>query len=754
MTKLGASEKDLAMALVSIRTEKEVEQVIQLAEELYGKTRWRHVGDRPNNIGTVRLGSDPALGVVERLINAQDSMLDLGRMLNPTDEVRSPTEAAQKWLGVPKGGIADMTESERRELGSKIRIWLNESGDSKRPTVVWEDDGIGQSPGSFPTTFMSLNENNKVSQRWNMGTYGQGGAVTFGFSKATVVYSRRHPDYRGSNPDRVGWTIVKEVETDPEKEMLPTYMYLVGSDNEVMELAPELFPDLRHGSRITGVAYDLQGWTGPFTTGLWQFLHAAIFEPVLPFLLTGKREKEKDYGSRIIVGNTVRLDRPDRARGDIDVAHMDSTKLDLGPDLGKVVFRYWVLRRPEGSTSTSDAAAAYVRADSAVSITLFGQRQDVMPRSWIKTQAFLPFLYKNMVVQINANNLTARAKRELFASTRERATKSELREHIYERLAAVLRNDEELKRLNHEERERLLRQSTAASSEKVRKRLAKFITTKVKNLLKAGEGSADSGTGGTRKGKSGGTSPPRNTDDSRLHNVPTRLEIKRKSMRLRQGGTCWTWVEIDAKNGYLPGHDDSLTVEIDRGDEKVRLAMRSTLLGGLTRWTFEASPDAPIGEVKVSVSLMTPAGILEDSTVLHVEKPEEARRKSTGPEPETGPDVRWVTKEEWDDHEMSARMVGYVSVDEDETIIWVNRNYHLLDRALGRRNLTPEQVETRADRYQFPVAVALWLQDDAAKKADPAPSADYRNAEMERLAEAVLLASDPDVDLALEESED
>lgn len=33
--------------------------------------------------------------------------------------------------------------------------------------------------------------------------------------------------------------------------------------------------------------HDVQGLQGPFTTQMWQFLHAALFEPVLPFIVTG-----------------------------------------------------------------------------------------------------------------------------------------------------------------------------------------------------------------------------------------------------------------------------------------------------------------------------------------------------------------------------------------------------------------------------------------------------------------------------------
>ncbi len=229
------------------------------------------------------------------------------------------------------------------------------------------------------------------------------------------------------------------------------------------------------------------------------------------------------------------------------MAHRDNVSFDLGDRFGSVTFNYWVLRRPAESATTTDRAASYVRADSAVSMTLFGQRQDNQARSWIKDNAKLPFLYKGMVVQVSADGLTPVAKSEVFASTRERATKSDLLSEIYDRLASVLRNDDVLSQLNHEEKERLLAKSTSASSEKTRQRLAKFVKTKLQGLTKPGKGGIDTGTGGRRKSYPGGTGH-RDTTDAHLPNVPTHLKFKSDSVRTNQGAGGYTWVDIDAKD--------------------------------------------------------------------------------------------------------------------------------------------------------------------------------------------------------------
>jgi hypothetical protein len=183
--------------------------------------------------------------------------------------------------------------------------------------------------------------------------------------------------------------------------------------------------------------------------------------------------------------------------------------------------------------------------------------------------------------------------------------------------------------------------------------------------------------------------------------------------------------------------------------------MRSKLLGGKSRWVFEAEGDAIEGDYTFRANLLTASGVLTGTTAITVAVPREAKPRTTGTEPETGPEVRWVYRDEWSEHNgMDARTVGYVTEDQEETIIWVNRHHHGLETALAGRRLTPEQIETRATRYQFPVACALWLQHDDLKRTEPRPDEAYQKAEMERLAEAVLVAIDPDVDLAGEESED
>lgn len=766
-------EQDLAELIWRAQTPGEVEQIVKTAEKHYGIKRVP-VG-RNNNIGTIRMASDPGLALVERITNGFDSLLEMAVLLNPGAEPQSPEEAAQLLYGVPAGGLGDMTDADRRALATNLIVSMHESGVAKRPTVRVEDAALGQHPDDFSTTLLSLNEENKVGKQYTMGTYGQGGSVTLGFSEWTVIVSRRHPKLLDGKPDCIGWTVAFEEETDPAKNVLPRYVWIVKADGTTLRLPPSTIPELEHGTRITHVRYDVQSLTGPFTTQMWQFLHAAVFDPVLPFILTGDRKSDphKKSGApddRVIIGNAARLNNIDKAKGDLVLGAYDSHDIDLGPEYGSVAMSWWALVRPEGSTSKSDAAGAYVQANSAVALTLHGQRQDAERRAWIKDKAMLPHLYKNMVVHINANRLRPLGRRELFASTRERATESELRHLIYDTLAELLRTDPELKRLNHDEKEKLLRRSTAATNEKVRKRLGKFIKTKLKGVVKptgaqSGSGTGGAGKGGTKsgddKGKdkktSGGSNGGgRNTDDTHLPKVPTEVRFESKALRVAQGFNGYVWVLIDAKNGYLPEHDDTLDVVFTGPDpDKLHLHSRSRLLGGKARWSVRATADAPMGDYTMSVKLMTSNGLLKAEIPVNVvEPPDPKKQPQGGSEDDTGPDVRWVFKNTFDEMGMTVQTVGRVDEDDESTIIWVSRDFSLLANALSSSRYTAEQVQTRAERYQYPVACGLWLQHHEQKSAEPKPEESWLAGEMHRLAEAVLVAMDPDVDLAGVESED
>ena len=81
---------------------------------------WRAVGDRENNLATINLGTDPAAGLIERITNAIDAVLERvwNEMGRPTN-IRSPREAFESWFGIQDGrleNVADTGQNWQRQL--------------------------------------------------------------------------------------------------------------------------------------------------------------------------------------------------------------------------------------------------------------------------------------------------------------------------------------------------------------------------------------------------------------------------------------------------------------------------------------------------------------------------------------------------------------------------------------------------------------------------------------------------------------
>jgi hypothetical protein len=745
----------LAKAISAAKTVEDIEHLLAAAEADLGGLRWRDLGDRPNNAGTVQIASSAASALIERATNAIDGMLELKAEEHAGALPTSPRDAAREWFAVPRHGIGELSDSERRSLASNIRVILEDSGDPCRPTVRVIDHGIGQHPADAPSTLLSLNENNKVGKPYLQGAYGQGASATYRFGKYTLIVTRRKPSLNGERADLVGWTVVWEDPGDPYVDKLPIYRYLVDEEGQIPVFDPGLLSDPDwHGVSVTHVAYDLRGYTAAYTqpkNGIWALFHSSLFDPVLPFLVGGNREVDiKTAGedsTRVVIGNAARLNNPSGPRGDLAVSYRNSETYELGKatgrDLGRFAINYWVLQRPPDSTSTSDPTASYVGQDNAITMTLSGQRQDAESRTWLRTRTELPFLVKNLIVQIDVDALSPIAKRELFSSTRERAVDGDLRERIYAEVATVLKQDSELRRLEREERDRLLAQSTEQVDDKVRERLRKHIETLLKNKTRKVT-RTEPVPEPTRPGGRGGA---RNTDDSNLLSVPTQMHLLREPITIKRGGATTVWVEINAKNGYLPEQEDDLSVSFDAGlGGKVHDVAKSRLLGGKSLWRFQAAPDTPLGDYLVEAVLVTANGVISASSTIRVIEAVKTKTKTvTAEEPEKGPVIKWMRRESWDGLGWDAQTVGEVQVRSDETLILLNRDQRLLERALDQnKKLTKEQIQTREGRYLFPVACGLYEQYDATKEMKEPPSSEYVSGELERLAEAVLLVIDQD----------
>jgi hypothetical protein len=617
-------DRALARKLIEAESIEETEAAIAAVEMRIANPRWRAVGDIENNHGAAQIGVDPPTQLIERFINGQEAAIELE--VRRTGIVpKTPHDAARKLFGVPSRGLADMKDPEVRALAERtVSVTLADSGD-KKPTVVVEDRGIGQHPSAMPRTMLALHRSEKTDKPYLIGQYGQGGASTLLHSVYTIFVSRRAPDLLDpGQDDLVGFTVVRFRE---RRVKGGTYEYLT-SDRMMLALtaadAPAPF-NAQHGTRVIHVAYDLHGYAAGYRrhkTGLWALVNAAIFDPVLPIHIKGKRlvdvkhDKNASTTGRIAKGNVAVLaglpqkpptgtaaaptdddgggdDGDDgdavRRRGKTWLRYEDEqtyTIEDSTTSFGDVRFRIWVL-------GGVDSTETYVRADQAISITLCGQRHGQESRDFLR-RCKLGFLSKRIIIQIDADGLNREAKRRLFPSGRERQRNTDITELIFKELAEYLANNEDIQALEEEARQEALANASSKVKDSVCKRVARLMQRHLAGTGGNGAGAAIGGgvvltdAAAGRIGRTPGLrqkpkppAPKTPPDDSPMPAIPTKMTVANSTLTVQAGRQTHAVLKLDAKNGYLADHVSELSVEIvpagDVGTEG--LAIYGTLPG-------------------------------------------------------------------------------------------------------------------------------------------------------------------------------
>ena len=246
--------KELAQQVFEVVTAEEVHDLLAaIGGEI--SVSWLPIGGIPNNVHTVEVSSDPALALMERPINGIDALLDL-RARELKETAPTPHIAAERWYGVPSGGLTDLPEGDRRKLAEMLQVTMLESGATAEPTIVIQDQGTGQHPDDFPSTLLSLLASNKKEQSHVMGVYNAGGAASYRFARYVIIASRLAPTLLEGRADEIGFSIVRYNPLDPERFKSGTYEFLAAGDGSIIRLDLAELPDLAFGTYVKLVQYE------------------------------------------------------------------------------------------------------------------------------------------------------------------------------------------------------------------------------------------------------------------------------------------------------------------------------------------------------------------------------------------------------------------------------------------------------------------------------------------------------------------
>jgi hypothetical protein len=704
--------KKIFEQLLKANTAKDLTDILEILTEDFD-IKWLPVGGRGNNQSTINMGTDPAAGLVERITNSIDSILDLEwhKQGCPKD-IDNPRKAAQKWFGLQDGklrNIKDASAKNIQELARKIVVTLKDSEREEFPTVEVRDYGTGIKGEEFSRTILSLNDDNKIDKLHQMGAYGQGGSTALSFNTFTVIISRPNKILKKGNS--VSFTIIRFNDGGLGQRKLGWYEYCVASVSE-QPLSLEYPEDkFEAGTLIRHIGMDLGKYTakltGP-TSSLWYLAHHYMFDTIMPFTISGQRQKDLNKGkveNRSVLGNNRRLTLG--GTGGEEENSLTQYKRDATLTFrdGKVTIYYWVLTI-EGDKPW-ERIKNYTLSSEPIIITFNGQRQGHLLNSIIKTDLKLPFLEKYMVVQIECDQMDNESKRQLFSSTRETTRDTSIKKELSKLLADTLDADDELKRLDRERRERYLRKDETDVLDKLRKRLASRINAYLK-ASGGGKGVKATDTGKTVKTKK---QPPIPVNDP-----PTFIEITTpKDKEVIIGKTFSIKFKTDAHPNLFSNPDWFFSVIEPHSFGSYTGSARVVDGYGIAYFkTWETVEEGT--EATITLELRPPRQKTISDTVTVVAAPMEEGADTKDPGNKNAPNIEIIPVSENDpyykDHGWTTHTVAEVADDQDAVFIYINdSNTHLAKLIERAQQYSTQTVESIKNRYREHIGFCSFMID-------------------------------------------
>jgi hypothetical protein len=629
-------------------SEANVQAVIDSIPEMANPKNWRPLDNRETNFNvTSNQASDGGKALTELMTNMVDAMLMKHALLKSIDPKgkKAPAtmhEAVDRLIKNLRGGKLtnlDPKDSWPREF-SKSNLIIGVTGAKSRraglPCYTFVDNGEGQHPDNFKTTFLSLSTGNKndipfVQGKYNMGSSGVLGYCGLRWFK--LIVSRRYDD---SGP--WGFTLMRK---RPGGGM-PVAEYFVLPDGKIPSFNEDaLYPFMKgDGKRYQGVhlasgtvikLYDYQ-IPSRFQTGFRgtrEALNENLVDTILPFLIldfrqtpdpkrSGYRAEGIDdrsfYGMEYLLLNAHK-DRPDSEVREEDDQPEDNEASGLGriavaniktEELGEIVISAIKLKRnlPEWLKPA--------KTNNRVFHAVNGQVQFKQTRGYLSQTCGFPALKDRVVIIVDASDLSLEAHNEVWKGDREHVRNTIIGERYQDVVTAAIKKSQPLIDLQNEvAREELEQAAKTERNDLFQKlvqadpNLAGLLTNKDPVITLPSKGADSNGDDTGPKEFEGKYSPTFLRFEGKARETGVALPINR---------TRPVAARTDAQNGYLQRADNKGTLVIDP-TIYARFGLNSQLHNG--RLTIYLDP-VP-GAVKVGDEITFKVGLQDPSMPQPVE---------------------------------------------------------------------------------------------------------------------------------------
>ncbi len=729
-------------ALLDASTSEDVEEIIQ---HLGQKIKWVPLGNNEGNFSTIAMTNDAYNAITERCTNAMDAMIEFQVETHPElKKLHSPRKVIEDVYKIPYGNLRNASSQEVGKLAKEITLSFKESENQNAPTIQIQDNGIGQHPDDFPNTLLGLSRNYKVSKFYLIGAFGQGGQTSFFFCHYGIVISRKAQQLlKEGQKDEIGWSIVRYRDPSTSEVVYKQGLYeycVEATTGQPLRFDPAEFRTLfSHGTIIKLVHYKMtKGGSNvlqPAGTA-WGYLSQTLFDPILPFRLSEER-KRYEVDHRNFAGLAPRLWHGGK-KDKVEIENETYEHHEL-ENHGKITINFWILKQIEDSapspgqqqTRWHDIKKGFVSGSDAIFITLNGQQHDVWQTNFLKDDCNLTYSFDNIIVQVDCDELSDLAKRELIATTRE-LRRGDIRDLLMEEVSNVLKNDRNILAFEKKTKEGVLFAKTQKDTSKIRSLVGKFILKNPNLSQFIAKKGAETGQGPAQVKKKQPPGPDEEEGDEPIREgeleAPTLLEVptilhianKRDPIRVEKGGNCLIRLEINAVDAYLEAEPQKLRFENETNI--ARHKSRSKLRKGKLSVYIHCPRTARVGQRdRVTFQLELPnKAFLTDSRdvaviepIVRIKKPKEVNL----PEPR----ITAVRKDDemWNKLQYDEKSVGQIYIDEnneENSMIVVSLEKDHLKTALAGKSLEAPIAAGVEDRYGAGMAYYLLLDEVERRK--------------------------------------
>ncbi len=662
-------------------TEEAVEDILKLYPDLFKNENWLPLGGDERMFGIIRgQQSNPIAALVEKVTNSIDALLmrkcyEAGIDPQSSAAPRTMDEAIQKFY--PKHKEWDL-QTFRREQAKEIQILAD--GPPRHSAVIIYDNGEGQHPKDFETTFLSLVRGSKVNIHFVQGKYNMGGsgALVFCGKKRFQLIGSKKFDSSG----QFGFTLVRQRKIgDSADAKRYSHFEFLKIDGQIPSFDSGEMDLKLHGRKFnTGTIIKLYSYQFPsgyagFAQDLNQSLNEFLFEPVLPIYTVDKKERYPN--NKVLELDLFGLKR--RLEEDKN-AYVDSFFSEEYEDqlFGKAKVTCYVFKpKLEGrdvKKSKGIIRDRFFRNDMAVMFSMNGQVHGSYSAEFITRTLKFNLLKDYLLIHVDCTGMQADFREELFMSDRERLKKGDEANLLREYLGKKLRKSQ-LDEVNRRRKE-----SIGLESEDTSELLKSFARNLPKDseLFKLLQNTLKLEERKDKKKSEENKKPKEKTDEKPFQpkRFPSLFKLHKKKdginvITLPQNGEKTIKFDTDVANDYFDRVEEAgelkLAVLQIKGNERVGGTMagnekeisgllnivKSSPANGTIKVTLNPTKELQVGdEVEITVSLNGVGEPIEEIVWLKITDPE-APKESTPKEEDANeniglPELKRVFQKDWE----------------------------------------------------------------------------------------------------------